>query len=52
MKIAICDDEKLYRIKVKKNIYKTFKNLKIDGKIFEYESGENLLEDIEKNNLT
>lgn len=48
MKIAICDDEKLYRIKVKKNIYKTFKNLKIDGKIFEYESGENLLEDIEK----
>ncbi|GAA0106326.1 LytTR family DNA-binding domain-containing protein [Paraclostridium sordellii] len=48
MKIAICDDEKLYRIKVKKNIYKTFKNLKIDGKIFEYESGENLVEDIEK----
>lgn len=48
MKIAICDDEKLYRIKVKKNIYKTFKNLKIDGKIFEYESGENLVKDIEK----
>ena len=46
-KIAICDDSKLDRQLLKVAIQTYFENNEEEFKIFEYESGDNLLDDIE-----
>ena len=46
-KIAICDDSKLDRQLLKVVIQTYFENNEEEFKIFEYESGNNLLADIE-----
>ena len=46
-KIAICDDSKLDRQLLKVAIQTYFENNEEEFKIFEYESGDNLLADIE-----
>lgn len=46
MKIAICDDQEIYRKNIKEKILKFLKLLNITGSIFEYESGNSLLIDI------
>lgn len=47
-KIAICDDSKLERQLLKVVIQTYFENNEEEFKIFEYESGNNLLADIEE----
>lgn len=47
-KIAICDDSKLDRQLLKVVIQTYFENNEEEFKIFEYESGNNLLADIEE----
>ena len=47
-KIAICDDSKLDRQLLKVVIQTYFENNEEEFKIFEYESGDNLLADIEE----
>lgn len=46
LKVAICDDEKEYRQKLKKKIYDFSKLLCIEVNVFEYDSGDKLLYDI------
>ena len=46
MKVAICDDDKEYRYKLKRQIYSFFELLCIEGNVFEYDSGSKLLGDI------
>ena len=50
-KIAICDDSKLDRQLLKVVIQTYFENNEEEFKIFEYESGDNLLADIEEGHI-
>lgn len=47
-KIAICDDSKLDRQLLKVDIQTYFENNEEEFKIFEYETGDNLLADIDE----
>lgn len=51
IEIAICDDEEFFRLDIEKTIFKYFINKKIEYKIKGYETGEELLEDIDRFDL-
>lgn len=46
MKIAICDDQELYRVNTGEKVKVFLKELGINGEVFEYEKGDKLLSDL------
>lgn len=46
MKIAICDDQELYRVKTGEKVKVFLMELGINGEVFEYEKGDKLLSDL------
>lgn len=46
MKIAICDDQELYRVNTGEKVKVFLKELGINGEVFEYEKGDKLISDL------